>query len=582
MAATQKETYLRLLGYVLPYRRTFGFAILAMVILAATEPAVPALMKPLLDGSFVNRDMDTVETVAILLVAVFAVRGLTGFLSAICLAWVAGKLVMDLRTAMFERLLSVPARFNDANPSPKLISKVTYDANQVMEAGTFVVTVLIKDSLAIIGLLAWMAWIDWQLTLIAVVTAPFVATVVRYFSRRLRQTSTGLQDSMGDITHVLDEALEGRRVVRVFGGQDYERSRFRKAANRSRLFHLKFTSAGNATAPISQLIVSIALAAVILLAAKNAASGDLTVGGFASFFGAMALIFSPLRRLTNVNTRLQKGLAAAHSVFALIDEPVEKDDGKQVIERTEGAIHFRGVSFLYPEAAEPALNHIDLNIEPGETVALVGASGSGKTTLTHLLPRFYDVNEGAVLLDGIDIRDMTLDSLRSQIALVSQDVVLFNDTVAANIAYGPMSDVSRAEIERAATEAHAMDFISNLPQGLDTDIGENGILLSGGQRQRLAIARAFLKRAPVLILDEATSALDSVSEQHVQAALEELRKGRTTLIVAHRLSTVERADRIVVLSNGAIAEMGTHAELLARNSLYAGLYRFQFNRQANG
>jgi ATP-binding cassette, subfamily B, bacterial MsbA len=578
MTGSSRETYVRLLRHVLPYRRTFGLGILGMVIMALTEPAVPALMKPLLDGSFVDKDLDSVNLVALALVGVFIVRGLAGFLSTLALAWVAGRLVMDLRTAMFDRLLSVPAHFNDHNPSPKLISKVTYDANQVMEAGTFVLTVLIKDSLAIIGLLSWMAWIDWQLTMIAVATAPFVAFIVRHFSRRLRVTSSGLQDSMGNITQILDEALEGRRVVRVFGGQDYERGRFRKVANQSRLFHLKFTSAGSATGPISQFIVSIALAVVILLAARHATNGELTVGGFASFFAAMALIFSPLRRLTNINSRLQKGLAAAHSVFALVDEAAEADKGTFEATHGKGLIEFRDVSFIYPKSENHALEHINLTISSGETVALVGASGSGKTTLTGLIPRFYEIADGGIFLDGVDIRDYRLASLRDQIALVSQDIVLFNDTVAANIAYGPLASTPRADIEAAAVQAHAMEFIRSLPDGLDTHIGENGVLLSGGQRQRLAIARAFLKQAPVLIMDEATSSLDNVSEQHVREALDALRAGRTTLIVAHRLSTVEQADRIVVMAEGEIVEMGTHEDLLADSKLYSGLYRFEFAR----
>lgn len=577
MDASPRETYIRLLRQVLPYRKTFGLAVLAMVVMALTEPAVPALMKPLLDGSFVDRDADSVQLVALALVGVFLVRGISGFLSNYALAWVAGRLVMDLRTAMFGRLLNVPARFNDDNPSPKLISKVTYDASQVMEAATFVLTVLIKDSLAIVGLLAWMAWVSWELTLIAVATAPIVTMIVRHFSRRLRDMSSGLQDSMGDITHVLDEALEGRRVVRVFGGQDYEQRRFRRVANSNRLFHLKFTAAGAATGPISQLVVSVALAIVILMAAAQATSGDLSVGEFASFFTAMAMIFSPLRRLTNVNNRLQKGVAAARSVFALIDADHEPDNGTHTTERATGHIEFRGVGFTYTDDDSPVLRDINLVVEPGETIALVGASGSGKTTLTHLIPRFYQATAGTVLLDGVDVNAYTLANLRDQVALVSQDIVLFNDTVAANIAYGPLASMDRATVEAAAEQAHAMEFIREMPQGLDTPIGENGVRLSGGQRQRLAIARALLKQAPVLIMDEATSALDTVSEQHVQAALETLRAGRTTLVVAHRLSTVEKADRIVVMSNGEIVAVGRHAELLASNSTYAALHQFELS-----
>ncbi|NKC10853.1 MAG: lipid A export permease/ATP-binding protein MsbA [Gammaproteobacteria bacterium] len=582
MTATPAETYRRLLRHVLPYKGRFALAIVGMVVLALTEPAVPALLQPLLDDSFVAKDPNSVTLVAALLVAVFVLRGLSAYLSALGLAWVAGRLVMDLRTQMFERLLTVPTRFIDAQSAGKLISKVTYDATQVMEAATHVVTVLIKDSLAVAGLLAWMAWINLELTLIAIVTAPCVALIVRHFSRRLRNMSRGLQDSMGDMTHVLNEVIEGQGVVRVFGGQPYERRRFRQVANAGRLFHLKFISAGAATGPIAQLIVAFALAAVIMVAAQQAVDETITIGGFASFFTAMAMVFSPLRRLTHVNSRLQRGVAAADSVFTLIDEAVERDSGTVRARSIAGHVEFKGVNFAYPHSDSLALEDVDLVIAPGETVALVGPSGSGKTTLTHLLPRFYEVDEGRVLLDGVDLRDYTLASLREQVALVSQDIVLFNDTVAANIAYGPMASASRNAVEAAAEQANAMDFIRNLPDGFDTDIGENGVRLSGGQRQRLAIARAFLKQAPVLIMDEATSALDNRSERRVQEALDALRAGRTTLIVAHRLTTVERADRIVVMSEGRVVEQGSHADLLAGNSLYAGLYRFQFARQANG
>jgi len=572
------QVYKRLLTYVVPYWRTFSLALLAMVALALTEPAIPALLKPLLDGSFVEKQFDDVHTIAALLVLVFFVRGLSSYLSQLGLAWVAGRLVMDLRTGMMNKLLTVPTRFNDENPSGKLISRLTFDANQVMEAGTYVVTVLVRDTLAIIGLLSWMAWIDWQLTLIAMVSAPFVTIVVAHFSRRLRSTSTGLQTSMGEMTQVIEEVLEGQKVVRVFGGQAYENDRFRRVANAARLFHLKFVSSANAVAPIAQLLTSLALAAVIILAAEHAAAGTITVGGFVSFFTAMAAVFSPLRRITNVNSSLQKGLAAARTMFALIDEPAERDNGTQSLENPQGHLEFRDVSFVYPGTDRVVLSNINLDVAPGETIALVGSSGSGKTTMTHLIPRFHEATEGRVVLDGVDVRELTLASLREQIALVSQDIVLFDDTVAANIAYGPLATASEAQIIDAAKSAHAMDFILSLPEGLQTKIGENGVRLSGGQRQRIAVARAFLKRAPVLIMDEATSALDSVSERYVQAALDALRVGRTTIIVAHRLSTIERADRILVIAEGRIVEAGKHAELLERNALYAGLYHFQFAR----
>ena len=578
MEPTSFQLYKRLLGYVVPYWRRFALAVLAMMGLALTEPAIPALLKPLLDGSFVEKQSDNVHTIAALLVLVFFVRGVCSYLGQLALAWVAGRLVMDLRTSMMTKLLTVPTRFNDENASGKLISKLTFDANQVMEAGTYVTTVLVRDTLAIIGLVAWMAWIDWQLTVIAMISAPFVTIVVAHFSRRLRSTSTGLQSSMGEMTQVIEEVLEGQKVVRIFGGLEYEGNRFRRAANTARLFHLKFVSSANAVAPIAQLLTSFALAAVIILAAEHAAAGTITVGGFVSFFTAMAAVFSPLRRLTNVNSSLQKGLAAARTMFALIDEPAERDTGTKTIAEPRGKLEFRNVSFVYPGTEQVVLSDINLNVAPGETVALVGSSGSGKTTMTHLIPRFHEATEGRVILDGIDVRELKLSALREQIALVSQDIVLFDDTVAANIAYGPLAHAPEEDIIAAANNAHAMDFILSLPEGMQTRIGENGVRLSGGQRQRIAVARAFLKRAPVLIMDEATSALDSVSERYVQEALDALQVGRTTLIVAHRLSTIERADRILVMAEGRIVEEGKHAELLERNSLYAGLYHFQFAR----
>jgi subfamily B ATP-binding cassette protein MsbA len=440
--------------------------------------------------------------------------------------------------------------------------------------------VVVRDSLSIIGLLAWMFYLQWQLTLVTFIAAPVVVLTVKYFTKRLRGSSHRLQESMGDVTHVLEETIDGQHVVRSFGGQSYEKKRFSDTADQVRRFQLKFMAASTANSPIVQVFIAIALAVILFLAAHLSATGEITVGGFVSFFAAMALLFSPIKRLTGVNGLLQRGIAAAASVFALVDQSSEPDQGTRTIGRAQGRLEFRNVSFQYESGESAALNDVSITVEPGQTLALVGHSGSGKSTLASLVPRFYQVDEGAIYLDGIDIRDLTLASLRANIALVSQDIVLFNDTVAANIAYGPLGSATRDAIEAAATAAHAMEFIDKLPRGLDTAVGQKGVRLSGGQRQRLAIARAFLKNAPVLIMDEATSSVDNIAEQHIQAGLEDLRKGRTTIVIAHRLSTIERADTIAVMDAGRIVDVGKHAHLLEHSSLYAGLYRFQIDHRA--
>ena len=570
-----KAIYLRLLRRALPYWRTFALGTVMIVVLGLTEPMFPALLEKVVQ-SFEQRTLDTIPLYAALFLGVFLVRGLSSFLSTVALAWVAARVVLNLREDMFERLMRIPAPAYDNVSSGSLISKITFDAQQVTHAAVHSVTVLVRDSVAVIGLLGWMLWLDWQLTLIAAVTVPPIVAIVVYFSRRLRLTSHGVQRAMGDVTHVLQESVDGHRVVKVFSGQPYETRRFADAASRVRRFQLKFSIAAAATAPIAQMIAAVALTIILLLSARMFSAGTLAISDFVSFFTAMALLFSPLKRLTKVNAQVQQGIAAAASVFALIDAEVERDCGTVRIPHAEGRLEFDTITFRYSDERQPALDAVSFKIEPGETVALVGPSGSGKTTIAGLIPRFYDPEAGHVRLDGVDLRDLALDSLRSNIALVSQDIILFDDTVAANIAYGATAGAPRDAIVAAARAAHAMEFIESMPDGLDTVIGERGVKLSGGQRQRLAIARAVLKDAPVLILDEATSSLDSESERHIQDAVETLRAGRTTLVIAHRLSTIEGADRIIVMDQGRIADIGTHAELIERNGLYAGLYRFQF------
>jgi ATP-binding cassette, subfamily B, bacterial MsbA len=568
--------YLRLLRYVAPYWRMFALSLLSMVLVAATEPVFPALMKPLLDGSFVNKDPTTIRLIPFALVGLFLVRGLFGFVSDYALNWVSSRVVLDLRGEMFRRLVGLPTRFYDDASSGVLISKFAYDVTGVTGAATSVLTVMVRDTLTIAGLLAWMFYLDWKLSLITLVIGPLIALVIQAFSSRLREVSRNVQQAMGDITHVLDEAIECHKVVKVFGGREYEQRHFGAAIKRVRDFAMRQTIAEGASVPLVQVCAAIAVAVIVYYSTQQSGANGVTVGGFVSFMTATLMLLSPLKRLTGVNASLQRGLAAAESVFSFIDEPPEEDSGTQSIGRAQGRIEFEHLTFSYPNATRPALADVNLGIAPGETVALVGGSGGGKTTLANLIPRFYQPSAGRILLDGIDMQTLTMASLRANLALVSQDVVLFNDTVAANIAYGPLSGASEAAIVAAAEAAHAMEFIREMPQGLQTMIGENGVRLSGGQRQRLAIARALLKNAPVLILDEATSALDTESERVVQAALETLMQGRTTLIIAHRLSTIEKADRIVVLQKGTIAEVGSHAELLARGGLYAYLYKIQF------
>jgi len=575
------ELYRRLLSYVRPHAKVFAGAVLGMILAAATEPLFPAFMKPLLDGGFARGADPILPPLAFAgaIVGVFLMRGAFTFLSNYCMHWVAHRVVLDLRTAMFDRLVRFPTPYYDDHSSGTLLSKITYDVTGVTGAATSVLTIVVKDTVVVCGLLGWLLYLNWKLTLIALIVAPSMAWVVKTTARRLRAMARETQRSMGELTHVIEESIECHRVIKVYGGQRYESKRFAGAAMRLRRFFMRLVVPEALANPASNALAAVAVAIIVYIALEESAANRTTIGEFASFLTAMLMLMTPVKRLTEVNAPLQRGLAAAESVFGMIDTPIEEDHGTIDIGRARGEIAYEHVTFTYPTRNQPALEDVNLHVRAGETVALVGASGGGKTTLVNLLPRFYAPDSGRILLDGQDLQSLTLESLRANIALVSQDVVLFNDTIYANIAYGRQDGASEADVIRAAEAAHAMDFIREGPEGLNTLIGENGLRLSGGQRQRLAIARALLKNAPLLILDEATSALDSESERHVQAALETLMEGRTTLVIAHRLSTIEHADRIVVLERGRIVETGRHAELLARDGAYAKLYRIQYATQ---
>jgi subfamily B ATP-binding cassette protein MsbA len=571
-----KDLYLRLLRYVFPYWKMFALSLLGTVAFAATEPAMPALMKPLLDENFVSKNPEGLVRLPLLLMLLFIVRGAASFVSDYCIKWVATRVVMDLHKEMFDRLQSLPVSYFENHASGNIISKFTFNVQQVMSAATTVVITVVKDSLMIVGLLGYALYLNWQLSLVTFLIVPPTALIISYFSRRMRRLSRSVQDSIGEITRVTQEAINGNREIKIFGGEDYEAHRFQKINNWIRRYRMKVGATSATIVPVVQLFTVAALSIVVYFASLQSQAGEITVGEFVALITALALLSSPIKRLTKVNVVLQRGLAAAESVFALIDEHPETDTGQIVIEKPQGNIEFRNTSYTHYGSDTPVLKDIDIKIAAGETVALVGPSGGGKTTLVNLLPRFYNPTTGGIFLDGVDTHDIKLTSLREHIAYVGQHIILFNDTIAANIAYGTQKTASDEEsIREAARKAHALEFIEKFPDGFDTLIGENGVRLSAGQRQRLAIARALIKNAPILILDEATSALDTESEKIVQLALETLRNGRTSLLIAHRLSTIENADRILAMKDGRIVESGTHSELLQLDGVYARLYKNQ-------
>lgn len=563
----------RLFQYVKPHGFKFLLAIAGMVVVALTEPAVAALMQPMIDGTFIDKDPQAIIWVPLGFIALFFVRGAGRLLAAFGLNEVATRVVMQLRVDLHKRVQSLPQSFMDETTSGHLLSKITYDVEQLASAISDVWLSIVRDSLTIIFLMSYMFYVNWQLTAMVLFAAPVIAVIIKLVSKAMRRFSKALQHDMGELTHRLEESLRGHKLIKLYQAEEQEQDKFFNVVNRLRRNKFRLAILNAANSPVIQLVVSISLAAVIYVAAVLDDGQAMSAGAFVSFFFAMGMLFSPIRSLTSVTEPFQRGMAAAESVFGLIDQYSEPNSGSKTLERFTGKLELKAVSFQYAGTEEYVLKQVSLCVQPGETVALVGASGSGKTTLTQLIPRFYDATSGAIELDGIDSRELTLTSLRKQIAYVDQEVMLFGISVAENVAYGSEETPDIDKVRAALIHAHALDFVENLEDGINTNIGEEGALLSGGQRQRLALARAFYKDAKLLILDEATSALDNESERQVQLALNKLCKGRTTIIIAHRLSTIEHADRIVVMEHGEIMEIGNHQELMDLQGAYYSLYQ---------
>lgn len=569
--------YTRLLGYAQPHWGVFLLAFVGMGIYAACDASFAYLVQPLLDKGFIERDEQFIKYLPVLIIGLIVLRGIAGFTQDYALNWIGRHVIKDLRRQLFEHYLHMPTRVYDRSSSGVMLSKLTYNVEQVAVATTQAVQVLIKDTLTIVALIGLMFYWNARLATIVLVLAPIIGGLLGAVSRLFRRYSTRIQNSMGEVTRVTEEVVTGHRVVKVFNAQEYEKEVFEDVNERNRRLHMRLVVTRAASRPVIQLLAAIAIAGVLFLATDPVSGELLTVGTFMSFFGAMVFSMAPLKRITNIAVPLQQGIAAGMSIFELIDSDKEPQGGVIPLDRARGEVEFSNVGFAYDTDNGPTLTDVSISIPAGQKIAIVGKSGSGKTTLVSLLPRFYDPVSGSILLDGHDIREYPLRDLRNQISLVSQDIVLFNDTVSNNIAFGSLKNSTPEDIEGAARIAHVLEFAHQLRDGLDTVVGDRGVLLSGGQRQRIAIARAVLKNAPVLILDEATSALDTESERHIQAALDDLMKDRTTFIIAHRLSTVENADKILVLDGGRVAEYGTHCELLDLDGLYSSLYRMQFN-----
>ena len=571
--SSERVLLARLFRYVRPHWRVFALGVVAMMLTGSTETALPAIMQHLLDDGFGGKgNPQLMWTAPLMIIGLFVGRGMFTFTMNYAMNEVSNSVLYDLRKQMFDRLVQMPVSYFSTHSAGTIIARLVNDVQNVTQSLASVLVIMVRDTCVILGLLGWLLYLNWQLTMIAFVLIPMVALAVGAFSRRMRRLSGEQLRYTGELTSVVGEAIHGNPVIKVYAGQEHERSRFAAASRQLQGFARRMTVASSLLVPITQVMAAVAVSLVIALALYQSQQDRTTVGGFVSFLTAMLMILNPLKHLADVNGQLQRAFAAADAVFNFIDEPIENDHGTQQIERAKGALRFEGVRFGYEGSTSLALKGIDLEIKAGETVALVGGSGGGKTTLANLLPRFYSVTDGRILLDDIPIESLKLESLRRQIAWVSQQVMLFNDTIANNVAYGSRRGASEADVRAALDAAYLTEFVASLPDGINTMIGDNGIRLSGGQRQRLSIARALLKNAPILVLDEATSALDNESERFVQAALDKLMHGQTTLIIAHRLSTIEKADRILVLDDGRIVESGTHAELIELGGLYARLH----------
>jgi len=570
--ADSKTLYLRLFAYAWKYKGVFLIGILGLVFLSATNTAFLATIKQVTDEGFVKQSPDKMALLPLMLFGLMAVRGLSGFFSGFAMRWVARRVVEDLRRSVFQQLMRLPITYFDEQSAGIVVAKITYDVEQMSGAATRSAISLVSDTLTALGIIGYMLYLDWRLTLIFALIAPIMAFYLRAMTPKLRNAGKQAQDSIGEMTKVAEEAISGQRIVKIFGASSYENQRFAKVAAKNRHMQIRLARLSGMNSMVIELLAAVSLGLVVYYAV-----GRFSAGEFAAFVAALLMLIAPIKHLTAMNEEVQVALAAAQSVFGVIDIEPEADDGKQVLARTHGEIEFKNVSLSYQNAKRPALNDISFTIKPGEKLALVGRSGGGKTTLVNLLPRFYELQHGQVLIDGVDMRTLPLANLREQFSLVSQDVILFNDTIFNNIAYGVLRDASEEDVINAAKAAHAWEFIQQLPQGLQNEIGDRGVRLSGGQRQRIAIARAILKDAPILLLDEATSALDTESEQHVQAALDTLMQNRTSIVIAHRLSTIENADRIMVMDQGKIVEAGTHDTLIKQNGHYAKLYQKQFS-----
>ncbi len=570
-------TFKRLWTYIRLYKAGLGVAVIALIINAVSDTYMISLLKPLLDEGFGNAESDFLRTLPLIIFAMMFVRGVSGFVSTYCLSWVSGNVVMEIRRKIFSHFMHMPVSFFDKEQTGALLSRITYDSEQVSAATSKALVSIVREGASIIGLLTLMFWNSWQLSLVLFAVAPLVAWAISIVSKRFRKISKNMQTSMGHVASSAEQMLKGHKVVLTYGGQDLEKHRFDKVSNQMRQQSMKLITAQAAANPIIQMIASVAIVVVLFLASVDSIKAELTPGTFTVVFSAMFGLLRPLKALTNVTSEFQRGMAASTTLFGLMDLDTEQNKGTLKPETVTGEVAVKDVTFTYDGAEKPALDKVSFNIPKGKTVALVGRSGSGKSTIANLFTRFYDVDSGSIELDGHDIRDYELRNLREHFALVSQNVHLFNDTVANNIAYAAEEQYTREQIEHAAKLAHASEFIEGMENGIDTVVGENGASLSGGQRQRIAIARALLRDAPVLILDEATSALDTESERAIQSALEELQKDKTVLVIAHRLSTIEQADEILVVDDGHIVERGAHAELIAHDGAYAQLHRIQFS-----